>query len=172
MKYTKSSLKNTQTLTGASLLTALNVALGYVYVPITANLKITATFLAAGACGFLYGPFVAGMCGIAADILKYLLNPQGPFMFSFVAIECLGGVLYGLVLHNKKVSYLRALAAKGTVSLICNLGLTPLALSMLYGKGIWAYISVRIVKNVLLWPVESLALYFVLRQLQKIREKP
>ncbi len=53
-----------------------------------------------------------------------------------------------------------------------NLVLTPIWLSIMYGKGIFVAYSVRIVKSLILLPIETIVLYSVLKTAEKTRGVP
>ena len=60
------------------------------------------------------------------------------------------------------------LAAKFLVMLICNVILNTLCLSMLYGKGFFVLLPARALKNLIMWPVDSLVFYTVAKALERI----
>ncbi len=57
----------------------------------------------------------------------------------------------------------RAAAAKLSVNVVCNILLTPVLLSWMYGQAIRVYLATRVVKNLLLFPLEAALLYLLLR---------
>ena len=59
------------------------------------------------------------------------------------------------------ISFLRVLAAELTVSVICNMLLGTLWLSVLYGKGFLALLPMRVLKNLIMWPVNSMLFYTI-----------
>ena len=75
----------------------------------------------------------------------------------------LGGVLYGMVFYHSRVTLVRAIIAKSLINVLLNILLNTLWLSILMGKGFWALVPSRIIKNIALLPVEILLLYTVLR---------
>ena len=77
-----------------------------------------------------------------------------------------GGVLYGCFLYKRPISLVRVLAAELTVSVICNMLLGTLWLSMLYGKGFLALLPMRVLKNLIMWPVNSMLFYTIGKTLE------
>lgn len=161
-------VRTLRSLCGSGMLTALNIALNQFKIILTPTLQISAAFLATAVGGWAYGPVLTALaCGIA-DILKFLLRPDGPFNFWWTAIAFVPGLLYGLVLYRRPVTLRRTALAKALVTLIVNLGLNPLCMALLYGSGsYWYYLSSRVVKNLLLYPLETALLYALLRAVEK-----
>ena len=60
----------------------------------------------------------------------------------------------------------RVLAAELTVSVICNMLLGTLWLSMLYGKAFMVLLPARVVKNLVMWPINSVLFYVVVKTLE------
>lgn len=77
-----------------------------------------------------------------------------------------GGVLYGCFLYKRPISFWRVLAAELTVSIICNMLLGTLWLSMLYGKAFMALLPMRVFKNIMMWPVNSILFYTIGKTLE------
>lgn len=164
-------LRSPYSLTGLAMLTALNVVLHFFTIVPNEFLKIGLTFLAIGTSGYLYGPVAAGAANGVADIIKYLVWPTaGGFFPGFTLNAVVTGFLYGLVLYQKAPTIWRALAAKCAVTGVVNLLLTPLWLSVMYGSAFWALMSVRITKNLILLPIETVMLLAMLKAVQRIKK--
>ena len=108
---------------------------------------------------YLYGPAVGGMFGAALDILKYLVKPTGAFFPGWTVSAGVAGVLYGCILYKRPLSLRRVLAAELTVSVVCNMLLGTLWLTMMYEKGFLALLPMRVLKNLIMWPINSLIFY-------------
>ncbi|MEG0091617.1 MAG: folate family ECF transporter S component, partial [Oscillospiraceae bacterium] len=130
--------------------------------------------LALAVCGFLYGPVLSGLSAVFVDILKYMVHPKGPFFIGFTFNEFLIGVIYGLFFYKKNITLKRVVAAKGTTVLLINFFLTPLWLSIMYGKAFKIMVAARLVKNALLFPIDVAVLYMLLKftqtNIKKIRK--
>ena len=106
---------------------------------------------------------MAGFAGIICDNIKYFLNPSGPYMPLFGLNEFLTGFIYGLFFYKKELTIKRVIAARLTVVLLINMLLTPLWLHMLYGNAFIVLVQARILKNILLFPIDVFLLYTVLK---------
>lgn len=155
------------TIAVCGMLLALKMILGMFTVNVSSLLKIGFSFLPVAVAGMLFGPVAAGIVGAAGDIVSYFLQPTGPFFPGFTFSAFLAGFLYGLFLYRKPVSILRTLYTEVTVMLSVNILLTPLWLSMLYGKAFFAILAVRISANLLLLPVNAAMLYVILKVMEK-----
>lgn len=168
-EYWRSALlemRDVRMLALAALLVAMRVALKSVMIPIADNLFISVGFLPNALGAMLCGPYLALMSGAASDILGWLLFPKGAFFPLFTVVEMLGSLLFALFLYGAKPTILRVALSKLSVNVICNILLTPIFLSMMYGKAIQVYLVTRIAKNLLLLPVEAALLYLLLRAVQ------
>ena len=111
---------------------------------------------------------VGCLFGGALDLLKYVLKPDGPFFFGFTFNAMLSGLIYGTLLYRRPVSIKRIVIAEFLVKLVINCGLNTLWISMLYGKGFIALLGPRVIKNVIMLPIDSFILFFALTYARKI----
>ena len=155
-----------RTVTVAAMFGALSVVLGYFTLAIGDYIKIGFSTIANQFVYYLFGPVVGGCFGGALDILKFIIKPTGAFFPGFTIGAVAGGVLYGCFFYKRPITLKRVLAAEFTVALVCNVLLGTLWLSMLYGKGFFALLPMRIFKNLITWPVNSLLFYTVGKTLE------
>lgn len=166
------SLKNTKVIVGVSLFCALDVVLSMFNVYITSELRITFGFLAVAASCYFYGPYPNMIAALIIDFLGYALHPDGPYFPGFALNAMLQALIYSLFFYRmKKVSLAKIIAARGLVVVLCNLILNPIWLSILYGNAFWVLVSARLVKNIVLFPVECGMLYGMLKMCSKIRKQ-
>ena len=143
-------LKDLRSLTGGSMLAALNVILNQFTIFFTQYLRLSFTFLAIAASGMLYGPVLTGSIGAIVDILKYFTrNDGGAFFPGFTINEFISGFLYGVFLYKKHVT----LATKSN-----GIAITVEPIS--------AY---SMIKNVVMLPIETGLLYVVLKKVSELR---
>ena len=167
IKTSGKEVKKITSITGCSMLTALNVAVGALFIPITPTLRIGFSSVFAGVSGMVYGPLITGCAGVVADTLKYILRPDGPYFPGFALNEFLVGMIYGCFFYKKKITLLRVILARACVTIFINLGLTSIWLNMLYGNAIFTMI--RLVKNIVMFPIDVAILYFALKGAQRIQ---
>ena len=111
---------------------------------------------------FLFGPVVGCIFGGALDLLKFMITPDGPFFFGFTFNVMLAGLIYGCLLYHKPLSIKRIVIAEFLVKLIVNCGLNTLWISMLYGKAFFVLLPMRLLKNVIMLPIDSAVVFFAL----------
>lgn len=162
-------LKKLRTLVTIAMLVAVQMALNSVDLQLTQDLRISFGFLANATIGMLFGPVPGMLAGATSDLLAVIAFPKGPYFPGLTITAIVGGLIYGLVLYRREtVGLYRALLAKGLVNLICNIGLNTLWLSILWGQSMLVMWPARILKNALLWPLESLLLFMVAAAVSRI----
>ncbi len=159
-------LKQVSTVTVMAMFAAISIVLGYFTLVLGDYLKIGFSSIANQFVYYLFGPVAGGLFGGALDILKYIIRPTGAFFPGFTIGAMIGGVLYGCFLYKRPISFLRILAAELTVSVICNMLLGTLWLSMLYGKAFLALLPMRVLKNLIMWPINSMLFYTIGKTLE------
>jgi len=162
-------LKNIRSLTGLSMLLALDLVLNLAAsIQITESLRLSFSFIAAGLMGMLYGPACAGLaCGIV-DILQLFIKPTGPYFPGFTLSAVLTGIIFGLFLYKNQCTLKRIIISKALINVLIHLLLNSVWITVLYGKAFWANIPGRVIKNVGMLPVEILILWIVLPAIVKI----
>lgn len=163
-KAAVSELHSLRSLTVAAVFLALSLALGMIRIPLGDNLHIFLTFFVKMLGGAIYGPVVALLNGFLSDILGYFISPSGPFFFGYTLSTIVGSLLYALFLYRAKISAVRIFSAKLAVNVLVNILMGSCWSAMLYGKGYLYYLAKSIVKNLALWPLESI-LFILLIQL-------
>jgi ECF transporter S component (folate family) len=167
--FTKSwkELKKIRTITAVAMFMAVAVVLGSFAIIIGDYIKISFAFIANELTSMLFGPVVGGIMGGLTDVLKYIVKPTGPFFFGFTFNAILGGIIYGSILYKRPVSFIRILIAKVIVMVIINLCLTTLWLSILYGQAFMALLSIRVIKEAIMLPIETSMLFITAKALEK-----
>lgn len=165
--------KRVSSISIAAMMMALNTLLGYVRIILIPKiLTISFSSLAVAACAIVCGPLLSGCMAAVADIIKFMVRPDGDFFFGFTLNEFLTGFIYGLFFYKcTKISLVRCIIARLVIVLLINLFLTPLWLYILYGNAFWAMVSARLLKNVLMFPIDVALLYLVLTTTVKVMKQ-
>lgn len=149
-------LANLRTVVMCGLLAAIAVILSYMTtINVGPYIKIGFSGIPNRVVDFLFGPVVGGIFGGVLDILKFIIKPDGTYFPGFTFDAMLGGVIYGSFLYRKKVKLWRVALACLLVKLIVNCGFNTLWISILAGKGFLVLLPMRIVKNLIMWPVDT-----------------
>lgn len=159
--------KHVRTITTMAMFAAISVVLGYFTLAFGDFIKIGFSSISNQMVYYLFGPVVGGFFGGALDILKYIIKPTGPYFPGLTLVPMVAGVLYGCFFYKKPLSFWRVLAAEFTVAMVCNVCMTTICLSIMYNKGIMALIPLRLIKNLVMWPINSLLFYAVAKAMEE-----
>lgn len=110
----------------------------------------------------LFGPVIGCIFGGTMDILKFIAKPDGPFFFGFTFDAMLAGILYGSILYKKPVTIPRVFVAELVAKVIVNCGFNTLWISVLYGKGFLAILPMRLLKNAIMLPIDTIITFAML----------
>ncbi len=158
-----------------AVLIAMQIVLGRIAaINVGSYLKISFGFIPIAVCGILTGPLWTLLMASVCDILGALLFPTGAFYWGFTLVAAIGGLIYGLFLHNHKLNLIRCLLCTLTVALICNILLNTYFLSQTGfmaapgSDAFWPAVWTRVIKNLIQFPVNGLILFLVWKALMRI----
>jgi len=159
------------------LLVALNLTLDLLglTIKLPPDLRIGFGFLCNATIGMLYGPSVGVLAGVCTDVLGYFVGnfTMGGYFPGFTITAMVGGLLWGLWLYPNRNTIGRVIRARASVTLLCNIGLNTLWLTLTGGKAMRVLLALRVPKNLILLPIETILLYAFLRLfLQVYRRLP
>lgn len=161
---------NSKTLTQLALLIALQVILTRFLSIQTPIVRIGFGFLPLAVMGIMYGPKIAFVGGIISDILGFFMFPTGTYFPGFTLTTGLTALIFGIFLYNKTYSIKHVIIASVVVCLGLNLCLDTYWLSILLGKGYLALLPTRIVKSLVMIPIQVAVISIVWDKfLNKIR---
>ena len=167
----KTQIKNIRTLAICALLVALNVILGFYTIHLSSYLRIGFGFITVPFAAALFGPGIACMTGVVQDVVSFLVMPTGGYLFTYTLNVGVGGLIYGLMLYGRKVTFWRVLLTKLIVVVFINIILSSIAIAPTVGAGLIGILPARIIKNLLLWPIQSVIVYLLLKIMERIRVK-
>lgn len=160
-------LRNLKTIAMTAMLLAIAVVLGFYTLQLTENIKMGFAFIANELTGMLFGPVVGSIMGGLADVVKYLVNPTGPFFPGFTISGILGGLIYGVVLYKRPLSLKRIIVANGIVTILINLLLNTYWLTLLYGNAFVALLPARALKQIIMLPIDVILFYSITKILTR-----
>ena len=161
-------LSSPKTLTGAAMLVALYTILSFFTFKLSTTLEIGFAYLALAVCGMMFGPVIGGIAGAVGDTLGFIVSPNGAFFPGFTLSAFIMGFIYGIVLYKKPLTLKRIMLASFIVMFVCNLILTPIWLNMMYGTNLIAL--PRIIRNVIMYPINTILMYAVLKCVYSVRK--
>ncbi len=163
-------IKDVRVLTISAMMLALATILGFLKVPVTQLIELRFAYLPIACTGLLFGPAVGGIVGALSDILGFIVKPTGPYFPGFTVTAAAAGVIYGAILYGKEVTWQRVAAAHLVRTIVVSFLLNPLWLSLLYGYGFVAVVTARVVKTLVMFPIETALLYFILRPARRVSQ--
>ncbi|GKQ42150.1 membrane protein [Companilactobacillus sp. RD055328] len=149
-------------LTWLSALIALQMILGRLEVGPN-FVKFGFGFIATALIGYYYGPITGAIVGVVSDIVTHVIFPDpSGFFWGFTLSALVAGLIYGLVLHEKKITYWRALLVTVIVVVIVNTLMNTLWISMMMNFSFWKLLAPRLIKEVLTVIFQSIVIWLVL----------
>lgn len=167
-----SKFRSSKTITTAAMLISIAVILGFFKIPVTQVIEIRFGSLPLAVAGSLLGPVIGGVVGALSDILGYIVKPTGPFFPGFTFNSIVSGVIYGLMLKpdaEGNVSIKRIVLSKVICTVIVNMLLNTLWLSMLYGNAFKALFFTRLPKELIMFPINTILLIAVMKPIRKFK---
>lgn len=166
----------TRHLTLAAMLTALEVILGKLSVGDPAVLKIGLGFIATALVGYCLGPWMGGMVMIINDLISNtVLNTGSLFFPGFTFSAFISGVIAGMFLYRQQLTWQRVFVYEFFQILITNVIFTTLWIYIMSlnagstSRTFTALLAIRLPKEVITWPLESLIVLIVLRAFSRTR---
>lgn len=153
--------KDLRTLTLNAMLIAISVILGYFSINIGGIAKVGFSSIPAMFSAYLFGPLVGATFGAVADVVKYLIKPDGVFFIGFTLNAVLTGIIRGSILYKKDISLVRIIISELIITILCNLLINTYLISILQGKAFIALLPIRIVKNMLSLPTNVIVFYIL-----------
>ena len=171
--HNHSSVLSVQVLVFLGLMGALSIVLSFVgTIRIGNYLRIGFSDLPNRLNDFLLGPFLGALFGGVMDIVKYLLQPTGPFFPGYTLSAVCGSLIFGFIthgMHGRKLSLVRIFAAELLIKVFVNIGMNTAWSCLLYGNALMAILPARILANLIQLPMDTAVIYFVLLSLEKSR---
>lgn len=152
----------TQKLIVASFFIAIEIILTrWFSINIGGIVRIGFAFIPISFLGIIYGPLWAGISYAVGDLIGMMLFPSGAFFPGFTLTAFLTGLVFGLFLHNKEITYKRVAIACFIVCFGLNLCLDTLWLVILMNKGFFALLPARIIKTIVAFCLQVVLIPFL-----------
>lgn len=136
------------------------------------TLRISLTFIPYALAGFTLGSAKGMLIGVLADIVSFMIFPQGTYFPGFTISAGLSGALYGLLRGRAGKNLLLSLIVTTiTNGIFMNVILNTVWLQMLLGKSWYLMIYPRLVKSLISIPLEILILITVFKGLKPLFER-
>ena len=176
-----SELKDTKMLVVTALMIALRVALKPLAIPLGPQLSIQTAMLATALGAMIFGPVVAIPAAIVSDTVGFMIYPTGDYFLPFVLTEIASTMFYALFLYRANVTPVRVMLSRFCICFFVNVVLQQFIYAWWYvyiGNPEQAKESIlgimtlsRILKNIAMFPIESVVLTVFLRFLLPVTKR-
>ena len=164
----KGSRISTRQLTAAAMLIAMSALIG-IFCKTYLNffngvLRVSFENLPTILAGIMFGPVIGAICGLATDIISYLISPQSYF---FLPLVSLGSMLVGLTaglmakFTVKQHGCRQVIVCGGTAHLIGSLIVKSIGLFSIYG---WLILWRLLLYTVAIIPIELTVLCLLFKK--------
>lgn len=140
----------------------------------TPLLKISMAFIPTILCAIWLGVKWTVLLNVLGDIIGAILFPTGPFFIGYTISTAISGLIYGLILYKKEDStytdnqfLIRLIISVILVTCISNIGLNTLWVSITTGKAFIILLGTRIVKEIVMIPIQIVIILFIEKTLRK-----
>lgn len=159
-------LKSTRNLVFMALIVALYVVISCLSTFLSSYIRISFTYIPVALASAMFGPVCGGVVGVLGDVFAFVVSQSagGSYFPGFTLNAFIGGFIYGIFFYKNDITVMRVVCAKLLIFLIVQLGLTPLWLSIMYGKSYIALVSFRIFKNLIFIPIDTLVIMLVVKR--------
>ncbi len=160
-------IKNPRVLVVCAMLIAINVILELLARDVTAFIRLSFSFVTMPIAAMAFGPVVACTVGMLQDIIGLIVRPTGAWLFVLTLNAGIAGMIAGLVLYKREVRLWRVILSEVLIVLIVNILLNSAGLAPTIGSGLAGILPSRIIKNILLLPLQVAVVYGILRIIKK-----
>ncbi len=152
-------MSKTRTIAFVGLLVSMEIILTRFMSFQTPIVRVGFGFIPIAFSAIMFGPLIGGLTGAIADITGMMIFPAGAYFPGFTLSAFLGGVIYGLFLHRKQITLLNVALCVLVITLVVDLGLNTLWLSMITGKAAMVLLIPRLYKSALMFPIQTATIY-------------
>lgn len=164
-------MNKTRVLVFMALFISLEVVLTRFFSIQTPIVRIGFGFLPVALSSIMLGPIIGGITAAVADVVRMFAFPSGfPYFPGFTFSALASGMIYGLFLYKKPKTLLRIALAVLTVTVVVDLGLNTLWLTVFMGNAMSAF-AVRLVKSLIMFPIQVALIHLMWRYIGAVAEK-
>lgn len=163
--------KQVKKVTTIALFIAVEIILSRFLGISTPIMKISLSFIPLSLTAMLYGPLYSAFAAAASDFIGALLFPVGMYFPGYTLTAFLTGLTYGVFLYKRKTKWACIIAAAIAVNLCWRLGLNSFWVYMTTGKAVTAIMLPRIMKNMLMIPIETVVIKLLREKLLPFAER-
>ena len=174
-------LKDTKMLVVSALMIAIRIALKPLAIPLGPQLSIQTAMLATALGAMIFGPVVAIPAAMISDTIGFMIYPTGDYFLPFMLTEIASTMIYALFLYRAQVTPLRVMLSRFCIGFFVNVVLQQFIYAWWYAyignpegakETILGIMTLsRILKNICMFPLESVVLTIFLRVLMPVTKR-
>lgn len=166
-----SPLKDPRCFAICAMLIGANALLGYFSLNFSSYLRVGFGFATTPVAAYLFGPCIGAFVAALSDIICLIVKPTGAWLFTYTLSMGVEGMIYGLILHRRKVTFIRVFLCRLAVMVAVNIILNSIAIAPTAANGLLGIFPARIIKNLILLPIQAFIIYEVLKRAVEGRVK-
>jgi ECF transporter S component (folate family) len=124
----------------------------------TPIIRIGFGFIPIAFSAIMFGPAIGGLTGAIADVVGMIIFPKSAYFPGFTLSAFLSGAIYGIFLYRKPVTVVNVSKSVLLITILVDLGLNTLWLSMITGKAALVLLIPRLYKSLIMLPVQIAAI--------------
>ncbi len=162
----------------AGILLALLLVLSRFLSINTPLLVINFSFIPIMMSAVLLGPKYSTVIAALGDFIGAILFPFGTYFPGFTLSAAISGLVYGLLIYKKpereisdKKFLLRLIISSVIVLIGINIFLTSYWLHIMYGKAYIAVMASRVVKELIMLPIQVILIFIIDKSLKPVFDK-
>lgn len=140
--------------------------------------KISFAFIPTALCAIWLGPKWTVLLNVLGDVIGATLFPVGAYFVGYTISTAIAGLIYGVFLYKKEdsniseyVFMIKVVIAVVLVTVISNMGLNTLWISITTGKAFKVLFFTRVGKQLIMVPIHIIGIIFIERVLRDPFEK-
>lgn len=171
------NISKTKKMILSALLLTLEVVLARFLSIKTPLIVISFSFVPIILSAIWLGPKYTVLIAGIADIIGAICFPFGEFFIGFTISACLEALIYGLILYKKdkeltrKELMIRLIISSILVLLLVHTLLNTIWLVIMYDKAFWVIFGTRIVKELIMLPIQVVTILTIIEGLKPILKK-
>ena len=151
-------MSKTKTIAFVGLLVAIEIIFTRFLSFQTPIIRIGFGFIPIAFSAIMFGPAIGGLTAAIADVVGMMIFPKSAYFPGFTLSAFLSGAIYGIFLYRKPVTVLNVSISVLLITLLVDIGLNTLWLSMITGKAALVLLIPRVYKSLLMLPVQIAAI--------------
>ncbi|KRK53748.1 carbon starvation protein, membrane protein [Lentilactobacillus hilgardii DSM 20176 = ATCC 8290] len=138
----------------------------------TKSIQIGFGFVIIALASYLYGPVWASAVAALSDIIGTLIS-GGVYNPGFTISAILGAAIYGLFFYNQEITWTKVIVSQLIIAVFVNTVLNTLWLTLMYNTPFIALLPARLLKEIIVTPLQIAIIYFVFNsaQFERIKNK-